>query len=88
MDYNKYVPDYLTGRKSIPRHLPSSVTMSGEDEAFCCAADILKAWEKVPGALEWLEKHTERQPIIPDKIGPDTPCPCGSGKRFKNCCGR
>jgi len=22
------------------------------------------------------------------KIGPNDPCPCGSGKKFKKCCGR
>lgn len=21
------------------------------------------------------------------KIGPNDPCPCGSGKKYKNCCG-
>ena len=24
----------------------------------------------------------------PDKIGRNDPCPCGSGKKFKKCCGR
>ena len=23
-----------------------------------------------------------------DKIGRNDPCPCGSGKKYKNCCGR
>ncbi|RLS50942.1 MAG: hypothetical protein DWH87_01250, partial [Planctomycetota bacterium] len=22
------------------------------------------------------------------KVGRNDPCPCGSGKKFKNCCGR
>jgi preprotein translocase subunit SecA len=22
------------------------------------------------------------------KVGRNEPCPCGSGKKFKNCCGR
>ena len=22
------------------------------------------------------------------KIGPNDPCPCGSGKKYKKCCGR
>ncbi len=26
--------------------------------------------------------------IIDDKIGRNTPCPCGSGKKYKHCCGK
>ncbi|HQQ89941.1 MAG TPA: SEC-C metal-binding domain-containing protein, partial [Oscillospiraceae bacterium] len=27
-------------------------------------------------------------PIKKKKIGRNDPCPCGSGKKYKNCCGR
>jgi preprotein translocase subunit SecA len=27
-------------------------------------------------------------PVIPDKIGRNDPCPCGSGKKYKKCCGK
>lgn len=28
-------------------------------------------------------------PVVPDhKVGRNEPCPCGSGKKYKNCCGR
>ena len=27
-------------------------------------------------------------PVDPSKVGRNDPCPCGSGKKFKNCCGR
>ena len=27
-------------------------------------------------------------PVDPAKVGRNDPCPCGSGKKFKNCCGR
>lgn len=31
----------------------------------------------------------KRKPLIkPAKIGRNDPCPCGSGKKYKNCCGR
>ena len=26
--------------------------------------------------------------VITEKVGRNEPCPCGSGKKFKNCCGR
>jgi uncharacterized protein YecA (UPF0149 family) len=28
---------------------------------------------------------TQRRP--PEKVGRNDPCPCGSGKKFKKCCG-
>jgi preprotein translocase subunit SecA len=28
-----------------------------------------------------------QQVVRPDKIGRNDPCPCGSGKKYKKCCG-
>ena len=34
-------------------------------------------------------KEAPRQPVRSDrKIGRNDPCPCGSGKKYKNCCGK
>ena len=36
-------------------------------------------------------KGEKKQPVVKkasDKIGRNDPCPCGSGKKYKNCCGR
>ena len=30
-----------------------------------------------------------KQPVVKDdKIGRNDPCPCGSGKKYKKCCGK
>lgn len=35
------------------------------------------------------EEDVKRQPIVKgEKIGRNDPCPCGSGKKYKQCCGR
>ncbi len=35
------------------------------------------------------QSEEKRQPIhVEKKIGRNDPCPCGSGKKYKNCCGR
>lgn len=36
------------------------------------------------------EENREETPIIPlpVKVGRNDPCPCGSGKKYKNCCGK
>lgn len=51
-------------------------------------------------SLEWLVKHSSKkdlkrmfeepkEPYVRDvKIGRNDPCPCGSGKKYKKCCGR
>ncbi|MDD3840418.1 MAG: SEC-C metal-binding domain-containing protein, partial [Clostridia bacterium] len=34
-------------------------------------------------------QETVKQPVVKqDKIGRNDPCPCGSGKKYKKCCGR
>lgn len=40
-------------------------------------------WYYVDGDLP--KPETRR---VPDKIGRNEPCPCGSGKKYKKCCGR
>ena len=53
---------------------------------------------RAPGqgeALPARDQHDEENPIIPThtiraegkQVGPNAPCPCGSGKKFKKCCG-
>ncbi len=35
------------------------------------------------------ETQTKRKPVrVEKKIGRNEPCPCGSGKKYKNCCGK
>ncbi len=35
------------------------------------------------------QREAPRQPVkAGEKIGRNSPCPCGSGKKYKNCCGR
>lgn len=84
MKWSKHAPDYLTGRKSIPRRLPDRILVGGEDEGYCYASRFLAAWKQVPGALAWLK--SEAQKAAPPSAGRNAPCPCGSGRKFKKCC--
>ena len=34
------------------------------------------------------ESAPKRKPKKSKKIGRNEPCPCGSGKKYKNCCGK
>lgn len=83
---NPYVPDYIVGKKAIPRILPDQVTMGREDEGMYYAANFVSAWKRIPGAIEWLQNQAKIK-IYP-KVGRNEPCPCGSGRKYKKCCGR
>jgi len=44
---------------------------------------------KVTGTNHGNDDTVKKQPIKKEKkIGRNDPCPCGSGKKYKNCCGR
>ena len=37
----------------------------------------------------WKQERESFMPYVaPPKVGRNDPCPCGSGKKYKNCCGR
>jgi preprotein translocase subunit SecA len=39
--------------------------------------------------LQTNDKSQKMQPVrVEKKIGRNDPCPCGSGKKYKNCCGK
>jgi hypothetical protein len=51
----------------------------------------LETWDKVLSAArrEELAKDWRRSKIaVSNKVGRNDPCPCGSGKKYKVCCGR
>jgi preprotein translocase subunit SecA len=29
-----------------------------------------------------------KKPVVSNKVGRNDPCPCGSGKKYKKCCGQ
>jgi len=39
------------------------------------------------GDLERL-LHPQKPTVVAKKVGRNEPCSCGSGKKFKNCCGK
>jgi tetratricopeptide (TPR) repeat protein len=53
---NKYIPDYLTGEKMMPRERPGMYTLGSEEEAILYAAESLPAWKTTPGATAWLRE--------------------------------
>ena len=59
LEENRFVPDYLLGRKRIPRRLPEYISFGGEDEAQSYAAGAVEAWRRTEGALAWLAQQVQ-----------------------------
>ena len=69
-------------RENTARQILTIVIKSEEDTKREQAAQITGT----SGASDGSEKgRTVRKK---EKVGRNDPCPCGSGKKYKNCCGR
>ncbi len=43
---------------------------------------------ELPNLAAWLRGTSAPAPVSRPKMGRNEPCPCGTGKKFKKCCGR
>lgn len=51
----------------------------------------LKEWNGIMSEekqKELAKKYNRSKQAVSNKIGRNDPCPCGSGKKYKNCCGK
>ena len=81
------------GLRAVGQHDP---VISYANEGFEMFDEMISAIQRdtVFFALKMEVRKEERKPAPPlpnvkkEKIGRNDPCPCGSGKKYKNCCGR
>ncbi len=71
----EFIAHYLVAGKANSLHERSQFLRESLDGAA-------SEWRYVDGVTP---KTIQRQPL---KTGRNAPCPCGSGKKFKRCCGR
>jgi len=54
--------------------------------------NIERKKEKELAAIQFIgggASSAPKQPVLaPKKAGPNDPCPCGSGKKYKKCCNK
>ena len=69
----------------------ASELLEFEDGSFGMAQNLEKETERtqVANDLTTVGGSDGRQPFVKKEvtIGRNDPCPCGSGKKYKNCCG-
>jgi preprotein translocase subunit SecA len=72
----------------LREHAPSAPTATGPEPGR--RGERLGASDNVSENGEGAELTLDLAPVRRDipKTGRNEPCPCGSGKKFKNCCGR
>jgi preprotein translocase subunit SecA len=72
----------------LREHAPSSPTATGPVPGR--HGDRITDGDSVSGNGDGSELKLDLAPVRRDvpKVGRNEPCPCGSGKKFKNCCGR
>ncbi len=52
-------------------------------------SEVSQPKDRLAGAQTNRGEELEREPRrVDDKVGRNDPCPCGSGKKYKRCCGR
>ena len=92
---NRYIAAYLLAPGLQPV-IPDSYAPGGRDEALVYLQDGLAAWAGTDGAIDWLDDFVGAiigaaaagRPRRAVAVGRNDPCPCGSGKKYKHCCGR
>lgn len=52
------------------------------------SATILFCSQSFSEIFDYITTPVEQKPQITEKVGRNEPCPCGSGKKYKNCCGK
>jgi SWIM/SEC-C metal-binding protein len=55
--------------------------------SWACRISIEPDKAEDVGDLERL-LHPQKPTVVAKKVGRNEPCSCGSGKKFKNCCGK
>lgn len=100
MQYNRgYTPDELFALRPPEERIPQSISFGpnirqaiadGSMNADELRKSILTA--ELPNEalrLSLLKEIAQAQAEVkPKKVGRNDPCPCGSGKKYKKCCGR
>jgi len=76
--------------EAVVAETPKNLNYSGGEqvEQFAAAKNVTGD-EAGQSAENKSEEKPKQKPIInKDKVGRNDPCPCGSGKKYKKCCGK
>ena len=88
---NGRVTDYLYRVENLDANFLNAIWVESEatHESYTPPAAVSQIQEQQEAAIEG-SKDTKVQTIrnTSERVGPNSPCPCGSGKKYKKCCGK
>ena len=71
-----------------PKLSQDDITFDGGAVWFDKKGNSLRGWTN-PATGKKVAKRSDKMPIIiGEKNGQNDPCPCGSGLKYKRCCGK
>ncbi|MEA3288718.1 MAG: preprotein translocase subunit SecA [Campylobacterota bacterium] len=86
--YNMFIELISSIKYEIIRIL-FSVQLRDEEEARKEQEALERLKEQMESSVEDISLSSEeKKPVIEKKIPRNAPCPCGSGKKYKQCCGQ
>ena len=72
--------------------VPNPIETMDENTTVSLCFDNLPQWDKIfteeKKKTLYMEQKKSGTVVKPHKVGRNDPCPCGSGKKYKHCCGR
>ncbi len=87
LEVAKIMLHIVKAENNIKRESSANITNAGLDSSSVSQMHIEgESMPKTPNS----SSTEKRQPIVNDspKVGRNDPCPCGSGKKYKQCCGK
>ena len=76
------------GLKTEREHPPKPNALTDMSRRIAAMEEEIKAYEQEYAELQSMRDELPPQPYLaPPKTGRNDPCPCGSGKKYKKCCG-
>ncbi|HBC89990.1 MAG TPA: hypothetical protein DCZ00_00925, partial [Lactococcus sp.] len=86
LEVTKIMMHVVKANKDIKRQAAASITGESLDNSIASSINAVGE-SNVPQNGSSTEKA---KPIVNEgpKVGRNDPCPCGSGKKYKNCCGK
>lgn len=79
--------DYTEAYERIAGALPTDLAEYVESLREDHAAEIKAIQDSFQGAFDVMRAEAARTPAVSAKVGRNEPCICGSGKKYKKCCG-
>jgi preprotein translocase subunit SecA len=88
LEVAKFMLHIERGGQKVERKQAANITNANIDRSAIENMNMVS--ESSPNQPPQNTSSEKRQPIVNNgpKIGRNDPCPCGSGKKYKNCCGK